>query len=98
MDWEAPGRAELCRAMERVLTITECAGPEQPDGRGNLLARYIDDWRRDRIGQKYRSLGGHEEADIVNAVIEAATRLAEEARRLTGIPPRVCQVGRHGAE
>ena len=84
--------------MERVLTITDCADPEQPDGRGNLLARYIDDWRRDRMGHRDRSLGEQEEADITNLVIEAATRLCEEARRLTGIPPGVCRVGRHGAE
>ena len=39
---------------------------------GNLLAQYIDDWRKDRIDRRPRPLDGQEQADITDAVIEAA--------------------------
>ena len=73
--------------MERALTLTGCEDSEQPDGRGNLLAQYIDDWRRDRVGRRHSSLEEQEQVDITEAVIEVATRLCGEACRLTGMAP-----------
>ena len=87
LDWETPRRAELRRAMERALTLTGCDDAEEPDGRGNLLAQYIDDWRRDRVGRRHSSLEEQEQEDITDAVIEAATRLYGEACRLTDTTP-----------
>ena len=95
LDWETPARAELRRALERALTLTGCEDSEQPDGRGNLLAQYIDDWRRDRVGSRHSSLEEQEQADIMEAVIEAATRLCGEACRLTGISPEDFQARPH---
>ena len=98
LDWESPARADLRRAMERVLMLTDCDDAEGPDGRGNLLAQYIDDWRKDRIDRRPRPLDGQEQAEITDAVIEAATRLCVEARRLTGMAPEDYQAGLYGAE
>ena len=97
LDWETPERTELHRAVERALTLTYCDDAEEPDGRGNLLAQYIDDWRRDRVGRRARPLDGQEQADITDAVIEAATRLCEEACRLTDMAPKYCQARPHTA-
>ena len=83
LDWEMPGRVELRQAMERLFTLTDCEDPEEPGGQGNLLAQYTGDWRRDRVGRRYRLLGEREQTDLRDAVIEAAIRLCGEARRLT---------------
>ena len=85
LDWETQGRVALRQAMERLLTLTACEDSEGPDGQGNLLAQYIDDWRKDRINRRYRRLSEREHQDITDAVIEAANRLCGEAQRLTGI-------------
>ena len=98
LDWESLARAELRRAMERVLTLTDCEDAEVPGDRSNLLAQYIEDWRKDRIDRRPRPLGEQEQRDITDAVIEAATRLCWEARRLTGMAPDDYRVGRCGAE
>jgi hypothetical protein len=86
LEWDTPSRAELRQALEEVSSLTDCEDEEQPDARGNLLAQYIDDWRRDRIDRSYRRLDDQEQADLTKAVIEAATQLCEEARRLVGLP------------
>ena len=85
LDWEMPRRVELRQAMERLVTLTDCEDPEGPDGHGNLLAQYIEDWRRDRVSRRYRHLGEREQTDLTDAVIEAAMLLCGEARRLTGM-------------
>ena len=87
LEWDTQLRAELRQAVERVLSLTDCEDEEQPGGRGNLLAQYIDDWRQDRIDRSYRRLDEQEQADLTEAVVQTATQLHEEARRLVGLPP-----------
>ena len=85
LDWELPRRVELHQAVERLFTLTDCEDPEEPDGQGNLLAQYTDDWRKDRVNRRYRRLSEREQTELTDAVIEAAMQLCEEAGRLTGI-------------
>ena len=94
LDWESPARAELRRAMERVLTLTGYEGAEGPGDRSNLLAHYIDDWRKGRIDRRYRLLDEQEQRDVMDAVIEATARLRGEASRLTGMAPEDCRTVR----
>ena len=87
LDWDTPERTELGRAVEQVLTLTNCDDPESHDGRGNLLAQYIDDWRRERVNRRRRNPEKQERDALRDAVVKAATLLGQEAHRLLGTAP-----------
>lgn len=78
LEWDTPSRAELRQAMERGSSLTDCEDEEEPNVRSNLLAQYIEDWRKDRIDHRYRRVSKQEKGGITGAVIEAATQLCAE--------------------